>query len=316
MTNWRKKKTSGAAWQSKSALPDDASSSIDEAAPANALAPGLYLVATPIGNLGDITLRALDTLAAADLVVCEDTRVTQKLMAHYGIRTKLFVYHDHNAERARPELLDRLARGERIALVSDAGTPLISDPGFKLVREALARDIAVTTVPGPCALVSGLQLSGLPTDRFFFAGFLPAKSVARQAALAALRGVDGTLVFYETAPRLADSLADMASALGARAAAVAREITKRFEETRRAPLAELAAHYAEAGAPKGEIVVVIEAPPAEAAASAADIEALLVQALATMSPRDAAASVAAATGAAKREIYRRAIALKAERADG
>jgi 16S rRNA (cytidine1402-2'-O)-methyltransferase len=273
------------------------------------LAPGLYLVATPIGNLRDLTFRARDTLAAADLIACEDTRITARLLAHYGIATRLCLYHDHNAERARPVLLERLAGGARVALVSDAGTPLVSDPGYKLVREALARGIPVTTVPGPSAALSALQLSGLPSDRFLFAGFLPAKSAARRAALRELAPVPATLVFFESSARLAASLSDMAEMLGERRAAVAREITKLYEEVRRASLAELAHFYASAGPPRGEIAVVVGAPPQPEATSAERVDALLQAALAEHSPRDAAASVARQTGAPKRLVYRRAIEL-------
>ncbi len=213
------------------------------------LGPGLYLVATPIGNLRDVTLRALDVLAAADAVACEDTRVTGKLLRAHGIRAALVAYHDHNAERVRPRLLARLEAGERLALVSDAGTPLVSDPGYKLVRAAIQSGIAVTPVPGPSAAISALVMSGLPTDRFFFAGFLPPRAAARRRALAELAEVPGSLVFFEQPRRLAQSLADMGGALGDREAAVLREITKLYEEARRGTLSTLAAHYGAAGPP-------------------------------------------------------------------
>jgi 16S rRNA (cytidine1402-2'-O)-methyltransferase len=280
---------------------------------AGALAPGLYLVATPIGNLRDITLRALDTLKEADRVACEDTRITGKLLRNYGISVPMTAYHEHNAAKARPKLLEALAKGERVALVSDAGTPLISDPGYKLVRAALDAGHPVTAVPGPSASLTALQLSGLPSDRFTFAGFLPPKRGARRRALADIAGAPGTLILFESGPRLASSLADMVAVLGDRPAAVARELTKLHEEVRRGSLAALAAQYEAEAPPKGEIAVVIgEATPL--APDAGEIDALLRTALAEngISVRDAADRVAAATGAKRREIYRRALALKEE----
>lgn len=274
------------------------------------LAPGLYLVATPIGNIEDITLRALRVLGAADLVACEDTRVSAKLLAHYGIATRRIPYHEHNAEAMRPKLLARLDAGARVALVSDAGTPLVSDPGFKLVRAALARGIAVTAVPGASAPLAALLVAGLPCERFCFAGFLPAKGEARRAALAGLGAVPATLVFFESAPRLAAALADMAAVLGNRPAAVARELTKLFEEVQRASLTELAAHYGAAGAPKGELVVLVGPPvAAEATASAEALDAALAAALARLSVKDAAAAVAGALGVPRRVVYQRALVL-------
>ena len=273
-----------------------------------ALPPGLYLVATPIGNLADITLRALDVLKRADLVACEDTRVTGKLLAHYGIRARLVRYDDHSGEGARGDLVRRLAAGASVALVSDAGTPLVSDPGYKLLRAAAAEGVAIVPVPGASAALAALQVSALPPDRFLFAGFLPAKSAARRNAIAGLAAVPATLVFYETGPRLAASLADLAAVLGARPAAVARELTKMFEEVKRGTLDELAAEYREAPPPKGEIAIVV-GPPAEEAASGADVDALLLRALAAMSVRDAAAAVAEASGRPKKEVYRRALQL-------
>lgn len=273
--------------------------------------PGLYLVATPIGNLRDVTLRALDLLAAADLVACEDTRVSAKLLAHFGLSAPLAAYHEHNAERMRPKLIERLKAGAVVALISDAGTPLVSDPGWKLVRAALAEGIRVSALPGPSAALAGLLLSGLPSDRFFFAGFLPPKTVARKKSLAALGTVPATLIFFETAPRLAASLGDMAEVLGDRPAAVARELTKLYEEVRREPLAALAAHYRAAGPPKGEIVILV-APPASNTGATLDEAALdksLRAALATMSVKDASAAVAAATGQPRRLVYQRALAL-------
>lgn len=277
-----------------------------------ALPPGLYLVATPIGNLGDITLRALDVLKRADVVACEDTRVTGKLLAHYGIRARLLRYDDHSSDDARAALLDRVRAGESVALVSDAGTPLVSDPGYKLLRAAAEAGMAIVPVPGASAVLAALQVSALPPDRFLFAGFLPAKSAARKKAIAALAAVPATLVFYETGPRLAASLADLAETLGPRPAAVARELTKLFEEAKRGTLAALAAEYRDAPPPKGEIAVVV-GPPADEAASGADVEALLERALAAMSVRDAAAAVAEASGRPKKEVYRRALQLAERR---
>jgi 16S rRNA (cytidine1402-2'-O)-methyltransferase len=275
-------------------------------------APGLYVVATPIGHLRDISLRALDLLAAADLVACEDTRVTEKLMTRYGLATPRLPYHEHNAERMRPLLLERLKAGAVVALVSDAGTPLISDPGYKLVRAALAEGVAVTALPGPSAALDALVLSGLPSDRFFFQGFLPPKAAARRRLLGELAALPATLVVYETAPRLAATLADMAAVLGDRPAAVARELTKLYEEVRRGPLGELAAHYAAAGAPKGELAIVVGGASAAAARDALSgdaIDAALDVALATMSIKDASSVVAEATGRPRREVYQRALVL-------
>ena len=271
---------------------------------------GLYIVATPIGNLGDISLRALATLRHVDAVACEDTRVTAKLFARHAIRAPLVPYHEHNAERMRPMLLERLRRGESVALVSDAGTPLVSDPGFKLVRAAIAEGLTVTMLPGASAALAALVLSGLPSDRFFFAGFLPAKEAARRRALAELSAVPATLVFFESAPRLAAALAGMAATLGDRPAAVARELTKLHEEVRRGALGELAAHYAATGPPRGEVVVVVG--PAEKPATAVSedaVEGALRSALAAMSLKDASAAVAVATGLPRREVYARALLL-------
>ncbi len=272
--------------------------------------PGLYLTAVPIGNAGDITLRALTVLAAADAIACEDTRMTGKLLAIYGIKAALLPYHDHNAERMRPAIVARIAAGQAVALVSDAGTPLISDPGFKLVAAVRAAGLAVTCLPGASAPLAALLLSGLPCDRFLFAGFPPARAAARRAAFAELAAVPATLVFFESAPRLAAGLADLAAVLGDRDAAVARELTKRFEEVRTGRLAELAAYYAEAGPPKGEIVVVVgPAMPGAAATDEAGIERDLRAALGRASLRDAVAEIAAAYGRPRREVYRQALAL-------
>ena len=276
--------------------------------------PGLYLVATPIGNLGDITLRALEVLAGADVIACEDTRVSRKLTGHYGIDTPLTPYHEHNAAEARPKLLTRLGQGQAVALVSDAGTPLISDPGYKLVREAVAAGHAVTALPGASAVLAALGVAGLPTDRFFFEGFLPPKQTARQKRIAALANLPATLVLFDSGPRIADALADLAAGLGPREAAVCRELTKLHEEIRRGPLDELAADYAQGAETRGEFVVVVAPPEGEAAADA-DIDALLRGALARVSVKDAVGEVALATGRPRREVYQRALALNKDGAD-
>jgi len=276
---------------------------------------GLHLVATPIGNLRDITIRALETLAAADVIACEDTRVTHRLTEHYGIATPLTPYHDHNAASARPRILARMAAGEAVALVSDAGTPLISDPGFKLVRAAHEAGQMVTALPGASATLVALSASGLPTDRFFFEGFLPSKQGQRQNRIAELAAIPATLVLFESGSRLPQALADLASGLGAREAAVCRELTKRHEEVRRASLSDLADHYAGDAETRGEFVLVI-GPPAEneAAASEADVDAMLRNALARGSVKDAVAAVATATGRPRRDIYRRALAIDTDAA--
>jgi 16S rRNA (cytidine1402-2'-O)-methyltransferase len=275
---------------------------------AKALPAGLYLVATPIGNLADISLRALETLAAVDLIACEDTRVTRKLLDRYSIDAPLLAYHDHNAAAARPKIMGKIADGAAVALVSDAGTPLISDPGYKLVEAAHAAGLAVTAIPGASSVLTALTLAGLPTDRFFFEGFLPAKQVARSGRIAELRTVPATLVVFESGPRIAAALADLANGLGARDAAICRELTKLHEEVRRGDLAALAAAYAEGAETRGEFVIVI-APPKEIAASAEDIDQLLREALRNASLKDAVSAVAAATGASRRDLYQRALAL-------
>mgnify|MGYP001795409360 CR=1 FL=1 len=258
----------------------------------------------------DITLRAIDTLAQADEVLAEDTRVARRLLDAHDIRAKLSPYHDHNGAKRRPEILETLADGAAIALISAAGTPLVSDPGWKLARTALAAGHRVFPLPGASALLAGLVASGLPSDRFMFCGFLPPKSGARKKAASGFAAVPATLVFYETGPRLAESLRDLAETLGAdREAAVARELTKLFEETRRGTLKSLAMHYAEAGAPKGEIVLLI-GPPEETQFSAAEIDEALTQALQSHSVKHAAAEIAAQFGLSKRDIYQRALALK------
>ncbi|RIJ18254.1 16S rRNA (cytidine(1402)-2'-O)-methyltransferase [Henriciella mobilis] len=276
------------------------------------LEPGLYIVSTPIGNLRDITLRALDTLSSADEVLAEDTRVARKLLDAHGIRAKLSAYHDHNGADRRPGILKQLQAGARIALVSDAGTPLVSDPGWKLAHEAAEAGIRIVPIPGASAMLAGLVTSGLPSDRFMFCGFLPAKSGQRKRELEALKPVPATLIFYEGGSRLAGCLEDMADILGAvRPAAVARELTKLFEETRRGTLGDLAAHYRKAGPPKGEIVI-LAGPPAEEDASPADIDAALRKALADSPVKEAANAVAAAFSISKRDAYQRALALKSD----
>lgn len=272
------------------------------------LEAGLYVVATPIGNLRDITLRALDILGAADRVYAEDTRVAMKLLDAYGLKPKLAAYHEHNAEAVRDLILAALARGESVALISDAGTPLISDPGFKLARAAIEAGHRVFPIPGASALLAGLVVAGLPTDRFLFLGFLPAKEAGRRNALAEVTEIDATLVIYETGPRLADSLADMASVLGARPAAIARELTKMFEEARRGSLSELAAHYAAAGAPKGEIVVIV-GPPEKSEVTDEALDAFLSRALAR-GVKEAASGAARDLGVSRKRAYARALALK------
>ena len=272
------------------------------------LAPGLYVVATPIGNLRDITLRALDVLAAADLVLAEDTRVGGKLLSAFGLSNRLERYDEHAAERARPKVMAALAEGGRVALISDAGTPLVSDPGFRLVREVAEAGHRVYPIPGASALLAGLSAAGLPTDRFLFAGFPPPKSAARRTFLEELAGIRATLVFFEGGSRLADSLADMAAVLGDREAVVCRELTKLYETIVRAPLSQLAADP-QFEAPRGEIVVLV-GPGRETEATAADADAALTEALTRLKPADAAAEVAKALGLARRDLYKRALALK------
>lgn len=272
------------------------------------LEPGLYIVATPIGNLSDLSPRAASVLARADMIAVEDSRVTGKLLNHIGVKRPMTPYHDHNADKVRPGLIARMATGA-VALVSDAGTPLISDPGYKLVRDARAAGVKVTTIPGPSAAIAALTLAGLPTDRFAFFGFLPAKAGARASAIAEAAGFRGTLVFYESGPRLGGALAALRDGLGDRDAAVAREITKAFEEAVTGTLAELAARYADAP-PKGEIVIVV-GPPGEAPAADADaVDAALADAMTRLSASRAAAEVAQALGLPRRDVYARALALK------
>jgi 16S rRNA (cytidine1402-2'-O)-methyltransferase len=282
--------------------------------PRHTLAPGLHVVATPIGNLGDITLRALWVLRNVDRILCEDTRVTARLLARYGIAKPLDPYHDHNADRVRPAILEALRRGDKLALVSDAGTPLVSDPGFKLVRAALAEDLPVTAAPGPSAALSALVLSGLPPDVFLFAGFLPPRSAARRRALAHWPDLAATLIFFEGPSRLAAALADMAEILGDRSAVIARELTKRHEELRRGRLGALAEHYRSAGPPRGEAVIVVGPPEPLAPVAEGDVEIRLRALLAGHSLRDAVALVAGETGIPRRVLYEQALTLQNESA--
>jgi 16S rRNA (cytidine1402-2'-O)-methyltransferase len=266
------------------------------------LAAGLYLVSTPIGNLADITLRALSVLARADAIYCEDTRHSRALMAHYAIRAPLHPYHEHNAEAQRPRVLAELGDGKRIALISDAGTPLVSDPGFKLVREALALGHGVFAIPGPSAVLAALSVAGLATDSFHFAGFLPPRSAARQVRIAGLKALPGTLVLFESPARLAESLADLAELLGDRPAAVARELTKLHEETVRGSLRELAADFGNRSNLKGEVVILV-GPGSADAVDDATIELRLTAALEHMPLREAARAIADALGVPKGRVY-------------
>ncbi len=278
------------------------------APPARPVSPGLYLVATPIGNLRDMTLRALDVLVAADLVLAEDTRVTAKLLTAYGLKARLERCDDHASARAAEIALERLKAGEVVALVSDAGTPLVSDPGYVVARAAAAEGLPIHPVPGPSSLLAALCIAGLPADRVLFAGFLPPRSAARRTALEELRPGRQTLVFFESGPRLRDSLTDMAQVLGPRPAAVARELTKLYEECVRGTLAELAADP-RLDAPKGEIVVVVGPGEAETA-SAADADAALSEALTRLPPGEAAAEVSKALSLPRKPLYKRALELK------
>ncbi len=273
--------------------------------------PGLYVVATPIGNLADLSARAKHILKGVDIIACEDTRVTGKLLLANLIKKPLQLYHEHNAPAQRPKLLAKIAEGQSIALVSDAGTPLISDPGYKLVAEAQEAGLYVTGIPGPCAAITALSVAGLPTDRFTFIGFPPVKTKARQDWFAAERDNSASLVFYESAKRIEGCLTDAATALGPRPAAVCRELTKKFEEVRKGTLEELALHYRDAGAPKGEIVVVIAADHNKKSSetNSLDTQKILETALKHMSVKSASAFVAELTGARKKDIYQQALAL-------
>ncbi|ESY93231.1 16S rRNA (cytidine(1402)-2'-O)-methyltransferase [Mesorhizobium australicum] len=277
---------------------------------ARPLDPALYLVATPIGNLADITLRALETLASADIVACEDTRVSRVLLDRYGIRRRTTAYHEHNAGEAGPKLIAALEAGQSVALISDAGTPLVSDPGYRLVGEALDHGLRVVPIPGPSAPLAALTASGLPSDAFLFAGFLPVKSGQRLARLEALKAVPATLIFFESPRRLAESLGAMVEALGGeRKAAIGRELTKTFEEMRTGTLRALADHYAAADTPKGEIVVCVGAAEAKTD-EPEDIDRLLLSLAAEMPASKAAAEAAKMTGGQKQTLYRRLLELK------
>ena len=275
-------------------------------------APGLYLVATPIGHLGDITLRALETLAGVDIIACEDTRITRRLTERYAISGLLKQYHEHNAALARPKILEKLAQGASIALVSDAGTPLISDPGFKLVREVCAAGHAVIAVPGASSVLTALSVAALPTDRFFFEGFLPSKQQARRTRLAELSRIDATLVIFESGNRIADTLGDLADIMGGRDAAICRELTKLHEEIKRAPVAELA-KAADTLETRGEFVVVIGPPQADALTmTSQDLDELLRSQLSRDSVKDAVAHAVELSGRPRREVYARALELAKE----
>src|ERR1700731_577886 len=274
--------------------------------------PGLYLVATPIGNLGDITLRALETLAGVDIIACEDTRITRRLTERYAITAQLKPYHEHNAAMARPKILQHLAQGASIALVSDAGTPLISDPGFKLVREVCAAGLPVIALPGPSSVLTALSVAALPTDRFFFEGFLPVKQTARRARLTELSRIDATLVMFESGNRVQDTLADLAKIMGARDAAICRELTKMHEDVTRAPVSELALS-ADTLETRGEFVLVIAPPAAGALAMTEDaLDDLLRASLRRDSVKDAVAHAVELSGRPRREIYARALELAKE----
>lgn len=282
----------------------------DRLVPARPLEPALYLVATPIGNLGDITLRALETLAGADVLACEDTRVTRVLLDRYGIRNRPYAYHEHNADEAGPRLLAALEAGKSVALVSDAGTPLVSDPGYRLALQAIAAGYRVVPVPGASAPLAALVGSGLPNDAFFFAGFLPARDKARRDRLGELAAVPATLVFFESPHRIAATLAAAADVLGGeRRASVCRELTKAYEEFRRGTLAELAGHYDKVDSVKGEIVLVV-GPPEERQASEADVEAILADLIKTLPTAKAATEGARLTGLPRKELYQRLLAMK------
>lgn len=278
---------------------------------ASALAPGLYIVATPIGNLGDMTLRGLETLAAADLVLCEDTRVTRRLLDRYGIRARTDAFHEHNAASRTPRILDELRDGRTVALVSDAGTPLISDPGQRLVAAARSEDLPVHVVPGPSALTAALSVAGLPVDAVHFAGFLPAKAGARRSALEALAAIPATLAVYEAPHRLCAALGDMQSVFGDREAAVCRELTKLHEEVTRGTLSEIAENYSARETVKGEIVILVAAPTEDTADF--DLDAALAAALEHQSMRDAVAEVTALSGLPRKAVYNRALEIKGDR---
>lgn len=287
-------------------LPDDNSSPSQSKSPA-----GLYLVPTPIGHLKDITLRALELLKSADVIACEDTRTSQKLLAHYEIKTKLVSYHEHNGEQMRPKLLARMAAGEVVALISDAGTPLISDPGYKLVRGAQEAGHAVVPLPGACAATTALCASGLPTDHFAFLGFLPPKTSARWALLQSVKGFSGTLILYESPRRLLQTLQDVRSVLGEREVVMAREITKRFEEILRLPIDAMIDALALRDSLKGEVVLLVGAGNAKAP-DGAQLDEMLLAALQEGSTKQAAQEVSEMTGLSKSDLYQRVLELKRE----
>lgn len=278
------------------------------------LAAGLHVVATPIGNMRDVTLRALDVLAAVDLIACEDTRITSRLLQRYGITTPMVAHHEHNAAQIRPQLLAALDKGEKVALVSDAGTPLISDPGYRLVREAAEQGHRVIPVPGASATLAALSAAGLPTDRFLFVGFLPEKQGAREKTLQSLAGEQATLVLYEAARRLPAAIKDMAAALPGREVVVAREITKRFEEFMRGDIQTVCDHYQRAGPPKGEVVLLLGPPPAEVA-EAADLDAAILAIVDDVGVKHTASAIAALSGRSRKEIYARALELTKGKGD-
>ncbi len=281
--------------------------------PARPIRSGLYIVATPIGNLGDISLRALATLAAADTILCEDTRVTRKLTSHFGISASLKPYHDHNADKVRPAVLKALRDGDVVALVSDAGTPLVSDPGYRLVAEAAAADIFISPVPGPSAALAALSVAGLPSDRFLFAGFLPQKAGPRRQVLEELKAVPATLIFFESPKRLSATLDSMSEILGSRQVSVARELTKLHEEVRRGDLDEVAEAYRSQPAPRGEVAIVVSPPGAPEAIGDEAVDEMLDAALETMPVKAAAASLVERTGRSRRDLYTRALVIKARR---
>lgn len=268
--------------------------------------PGLYIVSTPIGNLGDMSFRAVQLLEQADVIACEDTRVSGKLLAHFGIKTPATSYHDHNEQKILPLLLERLEAGQIVALISDAGTPLISDPGYRLVKEARGAGHLVSSIPGASAILAALACAGLPTDRFMFAGFLPGKTVARCKILGELATVRATLIFYESPKRLKDSLKDIFEVLGDRDAAICRELTKLYEEVRSGSLSEMAAYFEEAQRPKGEIVIIV-GPPLETEVSEDQLDQALISALENLSVKEAVASVTYTTGLKRKQVYTRAL---------
>ncbi len=286
--------------------------SIPDIGPVDNLAPGLYLVATPIGNMLDLGLRAISILKSADSIACEDTRVTGKLLARHGIKSPMKPYHEHNAAKSRPELLRIIENGGALALVSDAGTPMISDPGYKLVKECIERNFSVTTIPGANAAITALILSGLPTNRFFFAGFLNNKAKKRRQELSELSIIPATLIFFEPARRLLTTLKVMFEQFGERPAAIARELTKSYEEIRRDLLSSLITHYSKAGPPKGEVVIVVGGYKKNASIMDAKLDQFILKQLQRLSIRDTTTKVASETGLSKREIYARAIKLRKE----